>query len=175
MKITGNRIDLRPLTAAELSLALENYAGLEQALGLNVTAAPTLLDDEEMHYAMRVRYTKVLQDEQNYPWLTNWAVIHQEEQRIIGFLILKGRPDEQGEVIVGYILDERYWGQGYATEAVRQICGWIFSHPEAFRVIADTEKDNLASQRVLQHLGAEMYLETEDLLWWRIERPVIHT
>ncbi|MEK4326483.1 GNAT family N-acetyltransferase [Paenibacillus sp. FSL R7-0312] len=173
MRLTDNRLNLRPLTAAELALALDNYAAAEQSLGLNVTASPTLLDDEEMRYAMRVRHTKVLQDEQNYPWLTNWAIIHQEEQRIIGFLILKGGPNEQGEVILGYVIDERYWGQGYATEAVRHITAWIFNHSDARWVIADTEKDNTASHRVLQHLDAELYRETEDLLWWRIPRPAI--
>lgn len=171
MKLTDKRLDLRPLTAAELALAVENYAELEQALGLNVTGTGALLDDEEMHYVMRVRHARVLQDEKNYLWLTNWALIHREEQRIIGFLILKGAPNEQGEVIVGYVVDERYWGQGYATEAVRRISRWIFSHPGARWIIADTEKDNFASHRVLQHLEAELYRETEDLLWWRIARP----
>lgn len=165
------RLILRPLTAAELALALADYAGLEQALGLNVTSTTTLLDDEEMRYAMRVRHTKVLQDEQNYCWLTMWAIIHREQQQLIGFLILKGRPNEQGEIIVGYVLDERYRGQGYATEALRQLAAWIFSHPGARWIIADTEKDNFASHRVLQHLGAELYRETEDLFWWRISRP----
>ncbi|WNS43379.1 GNAT family N-acetyltransferase [Paenibacillus sp. MMS20-IR301] len=172
MKLTDNRLDLRPLAAAELALAIENYAELEQTLGLKVTTNGTLLDDEEMQYVMRIRRTKVLQDEKNCPWLTNWAIIHREEQRIIGFLILKGTPNEQGEVIVGYVIDERDWGQGYATEALQGISRWIFSHPEAHWIIADTEKDNIASHRVLQHLGAELYRETEDLLWWRIARPV---
>ncbi|QUL54000.1 GNAT family N-acetyltransferase [Paenibacillus tritici] len=171
MTHTDNRLMLRPLNAAELALALEDYAELELALGLRVTPAATLLDDEEMRYAMRVRYAKVLQDEQNYPWLTQWAVIHREEQQIIGFLILKGLPNEQGEVIVGYVIDERYRGQGYASEALKQITAWIFSHPGTRWVIADTEKDNFASHRVLQHLDAEPYRETEDLFWWRIARP----
>ncbi|MEK3791534.1 GNAT family N-acetyltransferase [Paenibacillus sp. FSL R7-0204] len=171
MTYTDNHLRLRPLNAAELALSLENYSELEQALGLNVTSTTTLLDDEEMRYALRVRHAKVLQDEENYCWLTMWAIIHREQQQLIGFLILKGPPNEQGEVIVGYVLDERYWGQGYATEALRQITAWIFSHPGARWVIADTEKDNFASHRVLQHLGAELYRETEDLFWWRIARP----
>ncbi|MNN95006.1 hypothetical protein D3C81_2137430 [compost metagenome] len=48
---------------------------------------------------------------------------------------------------------------------------WIFSHPEACWIIADTEPDNFASHKVLKHLGAEQYQETEELLWWRIARP----
>lgn len=169
MKLSGRRLDLQALTAEELSLSAGNYtaAGLEQALGLKL--APAILDDE-MLYALKVRYSKVLQNVEQYLWCTCWAVIHREERQVIGFLILKGCPNEQGEVIIGYCLDESHWDQGYATEAVGCINEWIFSHPEACWVIADTEPDNIASHKVLQHLGAEQYRETEELLLWRIAR-----
>ncbi|WP_162551134.1 GNAT family N-acetyltransferase [Paenibacillus tepidiphilus] len=168
MNLSSFRLDLTPLTSGELSLATYDYAGLEQSLGLNVTGT-TL--DEEMRYAMRVRLYKVLAQESNYLWLTNWAIVHREEQRIIGFLILKGSPSEQGEVIIGYVIDESHRRQGYATEAVRRICEWIFQHPRALWVVADTEKDNFASHNVLKGLGAELYRETEELYWWRIPSP----
>ncbi|MNI49465.1 anhydro-N-acetylmuramic acid kinase [compost metagenome] len=171
MRLTGNRLDLQALTAEELSASIGRYTetALEKALGLKL--APAILDDE-MLYALKVRYSRVLQNLEQYLWYTCWAVIHREEQQVIGFLILKGEPNEAGEVIIGYLIDEGHWGQGYATEAARTICGWIFSHPEALSVIADTEHDNIASHRVLQHLGAQRYRENEELVWWRIPRPV---
>ncbi|WP_379159299.1 GNAT family N-acetyltransferase [Paenibacillus sp. sgz5001063] len=168
MKIISGRLDLRPLTLVELSLAGINYAGLEQTLGLNPSG--TELDDE-MLYAMQIRYSKVMKDPLNYPWLTNWAVIQREEQRLIGFIILKGCPNDQGEVILGYLIHESHRRQGYATEAVQCICDWIFSDPRALWVIADTEKDNTASHKVLEHLGAHKHREADELIWWRIARP----
>lgn len=168
MKLKSTRLELRPLTLAQLSLAGLNYAGLERDFGLNVSG--TVLDDE-MLYAMQVRHSKVLQDPLNYPWLTNWAVIQREEQRLIGFIILKGCPNDQGEVIVGYTINEGHRRQGYATEALQCVCGWIFSDPRALWVIADTEKDNAASHKVLKHLGAQKHREAEELIWWRIARP----
>jgi RimJ/RimL family protein N-acetyltransferase len=170
MILSGRRLDVRALTAEELSSGIANYsaAGLEQVLGLKL--APAVLD-EEMLYVFNVRHSRVLQNADHYMWYTCWAIIHREEQQVIGFLILKGQPNGQGEVIIGYSIDESHWGQGYATEAVGCISEWIFSHPEASWVIADTEPDNIASHKVLQHLGAEKYRETEELLWWRIARP----
>lgn len=170
MKITSNRLDLQAMTAAELSVSTLSCpaATMEQALGFRL--APAVLDDE-MLYALKVRHSKVLQNPEHYLWYTCWAVIHREEQQIIGFLILKGRPNGQGEVIIGYIIDEQHWGKGYGTEAVRCLNEWIFSHPEAQWVIADTEPDNTASHRLLQHLGAEPYRETDELIWWRVGRP----
>ncbi|MNC09821.1 Acetyltransferase (GNAT) family protein [compost metagenome] len=170
MKLSGQRLDLQALTAVQLSASTgsNTAAALEQELGLKL--APAVLDDE-MLYAIQVRYSKVLQNAEHYLWYTCWAVIHREEQQLIGFLILKGRPNGQGEVIIGYVIDEGHWGKGYGTEAVRCLSDWIFSHPEAQWIIADTEPDNTASHRLLQHLGAERYRETDELIWWRIGRP----
>lgn len=172
MKLSGKRLDLQPLTAAELSASVGRCtaAALEQALGLKLAAA---MLDEEMIYALKVRYSRVLQNEDHYLWHTCWAVIHREEQQVIGFLILKGQPNGQGEVILGYVIDESRRGQGYATEALECINEWIFSHPEVCWVIADTEPDNSASHKVLKHLGAEPYRTTAELIWWRIARPQI--
>lgn len=69
------------------------------------------------------------------------------------------------------MIDEKYRRNGYATEALQTINTWILSHPQASYVIADTEKDNIASHKVLERLGSERYLETEDLIWWRIANP----
>jgi [ribosomal protein S5]-alanine N-acetyltransferase len=167
MRLNGKRTYLIPLTAEDLVLANGNYVELQRKLGLKDTAEAL---DEEMQYAMTIRYKKVLQDQENYLWLTSWAIIHSEDCRIIGYVILKGCPNEKGEVITGYVINEFYRGQGYATEALKVITEWIFSHPGALSVVADTEKDNKASQQVLRHLGAQMYQEADDLIWWRIER-----
>ncbi|WP_339319051.1 GNAT family N-acetyltransferase [Paenibacillus sp. FSL R10-2734] len=169
MKLGSQRIDLVPLNAAELLLATENYAELQQQLGLNALSAEL---DDDMQYAMKIRLKKVQQDPEQYLWLTNWAIIHQKDQCIIGFIILKGYPNEKGEVIIGYVIDEKYRRKGYATEALMTINTWIFSHPHAIYVIADTEKDNIASHKVLERLGSKRYLETEDLIWWRITKEL---
>jgi [ribosomal protein S5]-alanine N-acetyltransferase len=93
------RLSLLPLQAHQLELSLEDYAKMQVDLGLRVV--DTVLN-EEMRYAMRVRLRKVLEDVENYLWLTNWAVILKESKQIVGFIMLKGYPNKFGEVIVGY-------------------------------------------------------------------------
>ena len=83
MKLETERLDLLPLQACNLALSVENYGEMETGLGLNVTN--TILD-EEMQHAMKVRLRKVLEDRENYLWLTNWAIVLKEENRIIGFI-----------------------------------------------------------------------------------------
>lgn len=69
MKLESQRIDLIPLTAPELSLAIDNYSELQQQLGLAAISAAL---DDEMQYAMQIRLKKVQQDPDHYLWLTNW-------------------------------------------------------------------------------------------------------
>lgn len=159
------RLNLLPLQAQSLALSVEDYRKMQTDLGLNISS--TVLE-EEMEYAMKVRLRKVLEDVENYLWLTNWAIVHKEENQIIGFIMIKGCPNEMGEVIVGYGIDELYRRNGYATEALRGLTEWIFQNPKALYVIADTEKTNIPSHKVLKNLGAIKYKETDELIWWKI-------
>lgn len=164
--IETERLNLLPLKAHNLALSLENYGKMQADLGLRVTAA---ILDEEMQYAMKVRLKKVLEDIENYLWLTNWAVVLKKENQIIGFIMLKGYPNENGEVIVGYGIEEKYRRNGYAAEALKGLTEWVFQNPKALCVIADTEKTNIPSHKVLENVGAIRYKETDELIWWKIE------
>lgn len=169
IKFETDRLMLLPLQAQDLALSVENYGDMEAALGLIVTN--TILDDE-MTYAMKVRLRKVLEDNDNFLWLTNWAVVLKDENRIIGFIMIKGCPNENGEVIVGYAIEEKYQKRGYGTEALKGLVEWIFKNPKAIYVIADTEIDNIPSHKVLINAGAVKYKEDDELIWWRIENKL---
>jgi [ribosomal protein S5]-alanine N-acetyltransferase len=60
---------------------------------------------------------------------------------------------QKGTVAVGYSLLPAYRGKGYATEAVKALVEWAFSHPEVRKVIAETLPDNEPSIRVLLRAG----------------------
>lgn len=83
--------------------------------------------------------------------------------------MLKGYPNENGEVIVGYGIEKNHRQKGYATEALKGLTEWVFENPKALCVIADTEKTNIPSHKVLKNLGAIKYKETDELIWWKIE------
>jgi [ribosomal protein S5]-alanine N-acetyltransferase len=47
---------------------------------------------------------------------------------------------------------------------------WIFKNPKALFVIADTEKGNVSSHKVLENAGAVKHKEDDTIVWWRIDK-----
>lgn len=51
---------------------------------------------------------------------------------------------------LGYYVAETYWGRGIMTEAVKQICQYVFSNSDILRIYAEPFANNTASCRVLE-------------------------
>jgi len=69
----------------------------------------------------------------------------------IGGIGFKGQP-QGGRVEVGYGLAPSAQGRGYAAEALTALVSVAADHGLT-QVIAHTDKDNIASQRTLEHAG----------------------
>lgn len=54
---------------------------------------------------------------------------------------------------LGYYIAEEYWGKGIMTEAVRQICEYVFRESDIIRIYAEPFVYNIASCRVLEKAG----------------------
>ena len=54
---------------------------------------------------------------------------------------------------LGYYIGEKYWGNGYMTSAVRQICAYVFDNTDIIRIFAEPFAKNVASCRVLEKSG----------------------
>jgi RimJ/RimL family protein N-acetyltransferase len=84
----------------------------------------------------------------------------------IGFF---GPPDDDGQVMLGYGLVPAARGHGYATEAVGRLVELCRSHQGVRAMFADTDTDNLASQRVLTKNGFEFVREADALRYYRLD------
>lgn len=54
---------------------------------------------------------------------------------------------------MGYYVGEPYWGNGFATSAVKQICKYIFANTDIIRIFAEPFAYNTASCHVLEKAG----------------------
>ena len=54
---------------------------------------------------------------------------------------------------MGYYIGEKYWGNGYMTEAVNLACNHVFENTDIIRIYAEPFAYNTASCRVLEKAG----------------------
>lgn len=105
----------------------------------------------------------------------NWGLLPDGEEEIIGWAGLQYLL-ELDETEVGFLLDQPFWGRGYATEAALASLQFGFEHFSLDHMIALVHPDNLASQRVIEKCGMT-YMETislwgMELMRFRIERSL---
>jgi ribosomal-protein-alanine N-acetyltransferase len=160
-------LKLIPLDVHNLRYSIIDRRKMERNLGVKTT--DTELEDA-VREAMMTSLKMVLENKKDYLWSTSWEIVLKKENRIIGGLCFKGCPDEKGRVEIGYGMQEKYRGKGYTTEAVKELINWAFSFNSVTEIIAETEKDNLPSHRVLEKVGMEKYEENEKMFWWRIHK-----
>ncbi len=54
---------------------------------------------------------------------------------------------------MGYYIAEAYWGKGIVTDAVKQICEYVFRNTDILRIYAEPFAYNSGSCRVLEKAG----------------------
>jgi [ribosomal protein S5]-alanine N-acetyltransferase len=58
-----------------------------------------------------------------------------------------------GRAVFGYVLGRKFWGHGFAAEALTHLVTWALDHPAIFRAWAYCDLDNAASARVMEKAG----------------------
>ena len=88
-------------------------------------------------------------DPDTSPW---WMYHVVRAGTVVGNIGFHGPPDDHGSVEIGYDMVESLWGQGIATRACAAIVA-VARESGAADVVAGTDPDNHASQRVLINNG----------------------
>lgn len=81
------------------------------------------------------------------------AVVLRENNKLIGHIYFNQTvPFEFLTWEIGYIFNQRYYGNGYATEASRRVLQYGFEELKAHRIIAMCNPENASSWRLLERL-----------------------
>lgn len=75
-----------------------------------------------------------------------------EQAKYIGFCGLR-KNSQTGLIDIGYRIDQKYWGQGLATETVQGVLRYGFEHLALPVIVSRTRVDNPASIAVLSKTG----------------------
>jgi RimJ/RimL family protein N-acetyltransferase len=165
MTVDTPRLTLMTLTLEQLALHVANDQRLEQSLGLRkghrAVVEPVL--SVITHFTI-----PRLRDPKNDPLFhTMWIAIDKQTEQIVAEAKFKGEPDETGTVEIGYGTYPAYQRKGYMTEMVSAMVEWAGQQPDVWRVVADTEAENVASQKVLEKNNFQLFDRIEDMLWWQ--------
>ena len=167
MKIQTDRLELIALTEADLALYLAGENLLEAKLGLAKTGRMVIAG-----IRARVERTILKTIERatgdDYLFLTFWIVVTKNDNKIVAELGFKGLPDKKGCVEIGYGTLPETRNRGFMTEAVQALTGWAVNRPEVLLITAETDKENLASIRVLEKSGFTFMYNRGNMKWWQL-------
>lgn len=164
MIIQTERLELIPLTPNQLKLWIEDITELEKELDCSYKAE---LMEGFFLEIVKGQYEITQKDPNNYLWHSFFFLIRKDDRVVVGSADFKDIPDENGEVEIGYGLGKEFEHNGYMTEAVKAMCEWALKQNGVTSVIAETDLDGLASQKILERCGFKKYKE-EETLWWRL-------
>ncbi len=165
IRLETPRLTLIALTVQQMRWQRDDFARLEQALGL--AASGQQLEDELQPIVSRA-ISHIRRRPHHARWHCQWAAVLKAERRIIGSLAFKGPPDRDNAVEIGYGFDPFYHNRGLATEAVTEMVRWALTEDGVETVIAETANMNVASMRVLQKVGFVITSATQRYLYWKI-------
>lgn len=153
--IESHRLEIMPLSAAQIQLLINKRKALESSLGLkhNVIDLPAdftaMMQESFQSYIL----PKINENPREYPWFTHWLVIHKAERVCIGGIGGSGLPDENGEVTIGYYIDRKYEKKGYASEATRLFVSWLLQDHRLKKIVATIPVGHSGSERVVVKNG----------------------
>lgn len=98
-----------------------------------------------------------LQFYENNPLMGRWAMIEKSSDTFVGsFAIIPVESADHKrhtEIQLGYALLKDHWGKGYATESTLAGRQYAFDVMKLPQIVAVTEQENIASQKVLLRSG----------------------
>ncbi|MFI7604384.1 GNAT family N-acetyltransferase [Micromonospora sp. NPDC049366] len=147
------RLSLHPIDAAEG----ERIVGRRPAAG-DAWVEDFPFDGDVIGVTNFLRATAAHGDQHPFG---HYRITRTADGKAIGGIGFKGQPDD-GCVEVGYGLSPSARGHGYAAEALVALLVVAADHGLS-RVVADTTKDNVASQRTLERAGFRRTGTTEEL------------
>ena len=166
MRLTTKRLLLRDFEAEDWR-AVQEYAADPEAVRYRPFGPCT--DDE----TQAVIQESARQIHLTHRTLYDLAIILADSNQLIGGCDIGLRRDDVSEASLGYGLSRTYWGQSYATEAVRALLAFGFAELGVERISADAEPANHASVRVLEKAG--MRCVGQERQWIKgTERIVLH-
>ncbi|XMB85807.1 GNAT family protein [Mycoplasmatota bacterium WC44] len=84
------------------------------------------------------------------------AIVDNESNKMIGNIMFFDLSEKDKRVEVGYILNKKYWGKGFITEALKEFVNYIFITLNLNKISAQIVDGNIGSKNVLEKNGFKL-------------------
>jgi RimJ/RimL family protein N-acetyltransferase len=165
--IQTERLDLFPCPPQVARAAYGGKRQMESLLGAQI--APDWLNKEAR--GLMTYYAQWLEHDPTMLGWGLWLLKLRSERIIIGSSGFKGKPDQFGQIEIGYGIGSSYWRQGYTFEAASALVDWAFQQPSVRRVVAECLVNNIGSIRILEKLGMARTGIEVDYIKWKLDKP----
>lgn len=170
MKIIENeRVKLLYLDLQEWGWLLKNPKKLEEKYDLSKSENQ---DDPIIQEIMIDLLNKIKSGLMNYEVRPVCAIVYKPDNKIIGTISLKGKMKPKKFLDyyeIGYGINEKYWNKGITSEALKLFIEIIKENKNILKYSAETDLDNLPSQKVLRKNGFKKVLTKNNSMFWTFD------
>ena len=143
--LSTERLILRQLKASDAADVFEYASDPEVTKHVRFVTHKTVKDS-------RVFLLLAENARRNGEWMV-WAIVLKTIGKMIGTCGFVALAPEHGRAELGYAINRKYWGNGYAAEAAAALVAHGFSELNLSRIEAHVSPEHLPSQRVLEKCG----------------------
>jgi RimJ/RimL family protein N-acetyltransferase len=156
--ISTERLDLHHIPSDGLIELFELKSDIKAIAGRAFTNPHLNLIKDPGPLGWRVPQVKA--DPTTNKWFVRFIVLR-ESGEIIGSTSFHGVPDSEGMMEIGIGIEEQFWNQGYAKEALRGMWSWVCGEPEVRTLRYTVSPTNIASVKIIEgfgftHMGQQM-------------------
>lgn len=148
-----------PLKTERLSIKPLSLADLDSFVEYRRNPAIARFQSWEPTYSTEDARTLIeSQDGVSIPEKGQWlqlAINHRETGDLVGDLALHSLAEEEAAFELGFTIGQAHQRQGFATEAASMLMQYLFTEIGAVKLVANSDRRNTASVRLLETLGFE--------------------
>ena len=103
-------------------------------------------------YEKKIEYIQMQEDSQKY----TWSIFLKDTEIVIGQITCQPKDNKPDNIRdVGWFIDTKYQGQGFATEAALTVLDFMFNEVEITDIYTGAAEINPASWKIMEKLGFE--------------------
>ena len=142
INLETNRLLLRRLTMDDAQEMFDNWASNPNVSKFMTWPAHSSIEISKMVINSWVK------DYENFTYY-QWGIVIKESNQLIGTISVVKFKEDIGEVEVGYCIGEKWWHQGFTSEALKEVIRFMFIEVGANRICACHDVNNPNSGKVM--------------------------